>query len=162
MEKSRMTYPPETVDIMKKFYGTLSEKDKRRYAATEAMKLGHGGITVIAKILGCARSTIQIGITELSALPTDGEYDARIRQPGGGRKTYEHTIPFIDDAFLDVVKNHTAGDPMDNNVRWTNLTHTEIKQRLVEDHQIQVSETVVIQLLKKHHFTRRKAQKKRR
>ena len=156
-----MTYSPETVEIMKKFYGTLSEKDKRRYAATEAIKLGHGGITLIAEILRCARSTIQIGITELLSLPTDGEYTVRIRQPGGGRKGYEHTIPSIDDAFLDVVNNHTAGDPMDNNVRWTNLTHAEIKQRLVEDHQIQVSETVVIQLLKKHHFTRRKAQKKK-
>ena len=157
-----MTYPPETVEIMRKFDSTLSEKDKRRYAATEAMKLGHGGITVIAEILDCARSTIQIGIKEIKSLPTDGEYTVRIRQPGGGRKAYEQTIPSIDDAFLDVVNNHTAGDPMNHNVRWTNLTHAESKQRLDEDHQIQVSETVVIQLLKKHHFTRRKAQKKRR
>ena len=157
-----MPYPPETVEIMRKFYSTLSEKDKRRYAATEAIKLGHGGVTVVSEMLSCARSTIQIGITELLSLPTDGKFDVRIRQPGGGRKGYEHTFPFIDDAFLNVVLNHTAGDPMDTNVRWTNLTHTEIKQRLAKDHQIQVSETVVRQLLKKHHFVRRKAQKKRR
>jgi hypothetical protein len=34
-----------TIELeMRKFYNTLSEKDKRRYAAIEAMKLGHGGI----------------------------------------------------------------------------------------------------------------------
>ena len=27
---------------MKKFFDSLSEKDKRRYAAIEAMRLGHG------------------------------------------------------------------------------------------------------------------------
>ena len=50
---------------------------------------------------------------------------------------------------------------MDENVRWTNLTHTEIEQRLKQDYRIQVSETVVRQLLKKHNFVRRKAQKKK-
>jgi hypothetical protein len=28
-------------------YGSLSEKDRRRYAAVEAAKLGHGGIAYI-------------------------------------------------------------------------------------------------------------------
>jgi len=30
-----------------KVYNTLSEKDKRLYAAIEAIKIGHGGITYI-------------------------------------------------------------------------------------------------------------------
>ena len=50
------SYPQETQQIMRKFYNTLSEKDKRRYAATEAIKFGHGGVSIIAEILGCARS----------------------------------------------------------------------------------------------------------
>ncbi len=50
---------------------------------------------------------------------------------------------------------------MDKSVRWTNLTHAEIAQHLNDDHGIVVSETVVRQLLKKHDFVRRKAQKKR-
>ena len=29
---------------MQRLFGTLSEKDKRRYAGIEATKLGHGGI----------------------------------------------------------------------------------------------------------------------
>ena len=51
---------------------------------------------------------------------------------------------------------------MQENVRWTNLSRQEIADRLLAQHDIQVSETVVEQLLKKHKFTRRKAQKKRR
>ena len=61
-------YPLGSVEMMRKFYQTLNEKDKRRYAATEAIKLGHGGICYIAEILQCARSTIHIGIRELQAV----------------------------------------------------------------------------------------------
>ena len=50
---------------------------------------------------------------------------------------------------------------MNDEVLWTNLTHDEIAQRLCQDHGITVSETVVIKLLKKHQFKKRKAQKKK-
>ncbi len=73
---------------MKKFYGTLSEKDKRRYAAIEALKLGHGGIIYISEVLGCDRKTITTGIKELKELPDNVGIDKRIRKPGAGRKTY--------------------------------------------------------------------------
>ena len=115
----------------------------------------------MSKVLGCAQSTISIGIRELSELPDNSGYEARIRRAGGGRKRYEENHPGIDEAFLDVVKDHTAGDPMQEDVLWTNLSRREIVVRLDEQHDIQVSETVVEQLLKKHKFTRRKAQKKR-
>jgi hypothetical protein len=147
---------------MRKFYQTLSEKDRRRYAAIEASKLGHGGISYIAEVLGCARSTIATGVQELASLPADGGYDPRLRQAGGGRKPYAQVLTGIDEAFLDVVQDHTAGDPMQTEVLWTHLTHAELIQRLAERHGLRVSETVVRQLLAKHHFKRRKAQKKRR
>ena len=155
-------YPQETVEIMVKFYNTLSEKDKRRYAATEAVKLGHGGVCYIALTFGCARSTVHMGISELLSLEDSTGYHKHIRRPGAGRKRYDQTIGAIDAAFLAVVENHTAGSPMEPNLRWTNLTHTDIAQRLSDDHRICVSKAVVPQLLKKHGFVRRKAQKKRR
>jgi hypothetical protein len=37
-------YPEEVEQKIKQFAGWLSEKDRRRYAAVEALKLGHGGI----------------------------------------------------------------------------------------------------------------------
>lgn len=152
-------YPEQTEQIMKTFFNTLSEKDKRRYAAVEAQKLGHGGITYIAQVLGCSRTTIHDGLAELNALPVDSQYESRIRRVGGGRKTYEETLPGIDAAFLDVLKDNIAGEPMDAAIRWTNLTHEEIQTRLLDEHTINVSETVVRQLLAKHDFRRRKAQK---
>lgn len=154
-------YPETTAKIMRKFYQTLSEKDKRRYAAVEAQKLGHGGITYIAEVLGVAQSTIVSGVREVSELPEGSGYEPAIRRPGGGRKPYPEYLPDIDEAFLAVVKHNTAGDPMQEDVLWTNLTWQEIAHRLREQHEIQVSETVVKQLLKKHNFTLRKAQKKR-
>ncbi len=73
---------------MKKFYDTLSEKDKRRYAAIEALKLGHGGTVYISQVLGCSRKTITKGINELEGLPDNSGLNKRIRKPGGGRKKY--------------------------------------------------------------------------
>jgi hypothetical protein len=154
-----MPYPETTEKFMRKFFNTLSEKDKRRYAAIEAQKLEYGGISYIARVLGCSRTTIHQGLSELEALPEDRPLDARIRRAGGGRKSYEQTTEGIDEAFLDVLKDNIAGDPMDERVRWTNLTQDEIRERMSERHHIQVSTTVVRQLLAKHHFRRRKAQK---
>lgn len=153
-------YPPELEDQMKKFYQTLSERDKRRYAAIEALKLGHGGIVYIAKVVGCDSDTISAGIKELKTMPSASKYDKRIRRPGGGRKTYEEIYPDIDEKFLDVIAEYTAGDPMDDQIRWTNLTPQEIADRLVDHHDISVSVTVTRQLLAKHNYRRRKIQKK--
>ncbi|MCF6211013.1 MAG: HTH domain-containing protein [Gammaproteobacteria bacterium] len=54
-----------TVTRMRSFFRTLSEKDQRRYAALEAQRLSHGGISYIAEILGCSTRTIHRGINEL-------------------------------------------------------------------------------------------------
>jgi hypothetical protein len=44
-----MYYCEEIESEMVKFYISLSEKDKRRYAAIEAKKMGHGGIKYISE-----------------------------------------------------------------------------------------------------------------
>jgi hypothetical protein len=49
---------------------------------------------------------------------------------------------------------------MDEKIRWTDLMPREIVVALREDHGICVSQWVVRQLLKKHDYRRRKAQKK--
>lgn len=48
-------YPAEIEAQMRAFYDSLSEKDRRRYAAVEALKLGHGGLSYIASVFGCDR-----------------------------------------------------------------------------------------------------------
>jgi hypothetical protein len=70
---------------MRSFFGTLSEKDQRRYAALEAQRLGHGGIKYISEVLGCSTKTIRRGVDELDMLDNDPAA-GRIRRPGAGRK----------------------------------------------------------------------------
>lgn len=149
-----------TTDIetnMKRTYDQLSEKDRRIYAAIEAQKLPHGGISYIAKLFGCSRITIRKGMKELDdprTLPTD-----RIRRTGGGRKPKLETMPGLDDAFLEVVRDYTAGDPMQEEVLWTNLGQEEMAD-LLRARGMDVSKRIVKQLLKKHHFKSRKARKR--
>lgn len=78
-------YEPVLEERMQGFYQTLSEKERRRYAALEARKLGRGGIRYIAEVLGCSTRTIERAASELDRLPDDPAA-GRIRQPGGGRK----------------------------------------------------------------------------
>jgi len=54
---------------MQELYRSLSEKDRRRYAAVEASKLGYGGATYIAAILECDPKTIRRGQQELDDPP---------------------------------------------------------------------------------------------
>jgi len=147
--------------MMKKYYATLSEKDQRRYAAVEALKLGLGGKTYIARVLGCSEKTVRNGLVELGQLPDEPEYEAAIRKSGGGRKRYDEHHPNIDEQFLNVLKEHTAGDPMDEKVVWTDLTPDEISKLLERQHRVKVSKSVIKKLLQKHNYRRRKAQKKK-
>jgi len=70
---------------MRAFWQTLSERDRRRFAALEAVRLGHGGTEYIAEVLGCSTRTIERGGDELGQLPNDPAA-GRVRRPGAGRK----------------------------------------------------------------------------
>ena len=62
-------YSPAVEGQMVTFYGSLREKDRRRYAAVEAAKLGFGGVEYIANLLGCDPKTIRQGRADLADLP---------------------------------------------------------------------------------------------
>lgn len=82
----------------------------------------------------------------------------RERQSGGGRKSAFEKIAGLDEAFLKVVSEHTAGSPMDEQVKWTNLNRPQIV-KLLKAEGVSISVTVVDQLLKKHNYRRRRARK---
>ncbi len=168
-------YSPEKEERMRNFYNSLNEKDRRRFAGFEALQFGYGGRNYIAGVLGCSRNTVSKGALEVSGLPRKQVEECirekgkkrpkkkkcRIRKKGGGRKPYYTKMgQKLDEKFLEVLREHTAGDPMDEKVRWTNLTHNEIIKALWLDHDLVVSRTVVRKLLKKHGYRRRKAQKR--
>jgi Rhodopirellula transposase DDE domain len=64
----------------------------------------------------------------------------------------------LEENFLKVLQDHTAGDPMRSDVKWTNLSRRQIAQRMTALG-TPVSRDVVSQLLRKHRFRRRKALK---
>jgi hypothetical protein len=68
--------------------------------------------------------------------------------------------PAIDVNFQAVLEDHTAGDPMRAEVKWTNLSRRQIAER-ISALGTPVSRHVVSQLLRKHRYRKRKALKKK-
>ena len=95
-----MFYSSSIESEIKKLYNSLLEKDKRRYAAIEAQKLGWGGISYKMKPCGCSRNTIVQVIKDLETMNETTINNLRIRKKGGGRKSILATRSGIDKAFL--------------------------------------------------------------
>lgn len=147
-------YGQEIEEQMKNLYQSLTEKDQRRYAAIEAKKLGYGGISYICRLFACDPSSVKNGLSELKTPLKPKE--KRIRKAGGGRKRILEIKPKIDAAFLEIMTPHTAGSPMDETIKWSNLSRDKIADELA-DKGFAVSVTVIDQLLTKHDFHRRQA-----
>ena len=58
-------YPVPVEQAMRLTFASLNERQCRLYAATEALKLGHGGIGYLAQLFDWHRKTIQRGLAEL-------------------------------------------------------------------------------------------------
>ncbi len=84
-------YSEKTKMLMVLHYSRLSEKDRRQYAAIEAIKLGYVGITYVSKLFGINRDTISEGKKELLALSKEPVLERRQRRSGGGRKKNDKT-----------------------------------------------------------------------
>ncbi len=68
--------------------------------------------------------------------------------------------PALEQNFLAVLADHTAGDPMREGIKWTDLTRREISRQM-KQRGTPVGRRLVQQLLKKHHYVKRKARKVR-
>jgi hypothetical protein len=79
-------YTPEVKDRMKRFYDSLSEKDRRRYAAVEAARLGYGGLEYVCAILQCHPNTVRQGCEDIAKLPED-KAKGRVRKKGGAQES---------------------------------------------------------------------------
>ena len=69
---------------MTALFGSLSEKDRRRYAAVEADKLGHGGTAYISELFGIDPKTIRQGKADLD-LSDDPASGADSQKRGAAR-----------------------------------------------------------------------------
>jgi hypothetical protein len=144
--------------LAREFFNHLSEKEKRLFAALEATRLGRHGVQRASEFYQIHPNTIRRGKRELAT--GTGKTSTRVREPGGGRKKSEETYPTLDAIFLAILRGHTAGDPMNEDVHWTYLNDTEIRERL-EAHGCPVSRSVVKRLLKKHQYGQRVMNKRK-
>lgn len=147
------TYRPDIEQLLRQYYQSLSEKDRRRLAALEAIKLGHGGIRYIAQVLACDPQTVKDGMRELQHLPDDPA-GSRVRKPGGGRKKTEVKHADLIQQVQDTIKDRIAGDPMRQDMVWTDLTPQEISTSLRE-HAVCAGPRLVRRILDGLGFARR-------
>jgi transposase len=103
-----------------------NERQRRLWAASEAMCLGHGGVSVVARATGLSRPTINKGINELKTGKRLAEN--RVRQEGAGRKKITEKQPKLLPSLDAIVEPTAKGDPM-SPLRWT--THST--RRLCEE-----------------------------
>jgi transposase len=134
--------------------GWLNERQWRLYVATEARRIGAGGISQIAQEAGVSRKTIRNGIRELEA-GASYEPGARIRREGGGRKKITNTDPRLQDDLEEMLE--PKGDPQ-SLVKWTSKSVSKLKEVLKEKGH-QIGETAIRRLLKAMGFSLKANQK---
>ena len=61
----KATYSPTTEEAMRCLFDSLNERERRLYAAAEAVKLGRGGLLYLTHLFDCDPKTIRRGIREL-------------------------------------------------------------------------------------------------
>jgi len=150
-------YPETIAENMKFIFSQLSEKSRRLFAGLESQKLQRGGQKYIADLLGCSPKTVRRGERELKDVKLLPEKE-RTRHKGGGRKRILEKHPELNEQFEQVLVEDTAGSPMNEEIRWTNLTPNQIAEELSRE-EYSVSAYTVKQLLKKNKFRKRKARK---
>jgi transposase len=142
----------EQYQLMK---GWLNERQWRLYVATEARRIGAGGISQVAREAGVTRKTIRKGIRELEAgaLYQPGE---RLRHLGGGRKKVTEKDTRLRADLEELLE--PKGDPQ-SLVRWTSKSVSKLRVALTSQGHA-IGETAIRRMLKAMGFSL-KANKKR-
>ena len=127
----------------KRLAGVLDERARRLSAAAEAEAFGEGGISVVSRATGLARSTIRRGLRELkSGEQMDAGY---VRRVGAGRKRRVDEDATLLADLEDLIDPDTRGDP-ESPLRWTVKSVRNLAGELREmGHQ--VSRQLVVELL---------------
>ena len=122
----------------------LNEQSRRRYVAVEAQALGRGGVSLMARISGLARSTIYHGLLDIRR--NISAPDDRIRHRGGGRKRKSLEDPTLEADLKGLVEPVTRGDPMQPLLWTARSLRTLVKELARKGHR--VCPTVVGELLR--------------
>src|SRR5215216_5456028 len=122
----------------------LNEQSRRRFVAVEAQGLGRGGVSLMARISGVARSTIYHGLLDIRHKVSAPA--GRIRNAGGGRKNKALQDPTLVTDLKDMVGPATRGDPMQP-LLWTTRSLRNLAKELAKKGH-RVCPTVVGNLLR--------------
>jgi len=87
----------------------LGERGRRLFAAAEVRTAGWGGLAIVSRITGLARSTINRGEDDLDAEPPAKD---KVRRAGGGRRAVAEVDPGLIAELERLVEPATLGDPM--------------------------------------------------
>jgi hypothetical protein len=132
----------------KQLWPHLNERGRRILAATEALRIGYGGITQVATACALSRVTITKGIRELSETPMSTE---RVRRTGAGRPILEKDDPEILNLLDGLVEPLSRGDP-ESPLRWTCKSTRTLAQELTR-RKHRISHTKVAGLLHSMNFS---------
>ncbi len=94
----------------------LDERQRRLFAAAEAVAYGAGGQTRVARLLHMSTETVARGMAELQD-PEAPQMEG-IRKPGGGRRRAVESDPTLQSDLEHLVDPVTRGEP-DSPLRWT-------------------------------------------
>jgi hypothetical protein len=122
----------------------LNEQSRRRFVALEAQALGRGGVSLMARMTGLARSTIYHGLSDIRQKVSTPA--GRIRKDGGGRKKKIFQDPTLLADLMGLVESVTRGDPMQP-LLWTSRSLRKLVKGLAKKGH-KVSPTVVGNLLR--------------
>ena len=106
----------------------LNEKQIRLFAAAEALAIGYGGISEVARKTKISRRAIIQGCKELNRAPDEDE-QARIRKQGGGRKKAINKDTALRADLEKLVDPSTRGDP-ESALRWTCKSVRKLSEEL--------------------------------
>jgi hypothetical protein len=142
--------PPAVTRVRRKYRVVAPELDERRrrqWAAAEAREIGYGGVSMVARATGLARSTIHAGVRDVRAsLRQRVRAAERVRRAGGGRRPLTASDPALLTALFALIEPTTRGDP-ESPLRWTCKSTTQLADALTAQRH-PVSPRTVATLLK--------------
>jgi Rhodopirellula transposase DDE domain len=130
----------------------MDERMRRQWAASEALSLPRGGVTVVAKATGLSRTTIGEGMRELRertdlAIEDEicvSELPERVRRPGGGRHPLREDDATLIRDLEALIEPTTRGDPQ-SPLRWTCKSTRNLAEALaLQGHQVSYPTVAVL------------------
>ena len=122
---------------------TLTERQRRLWAAAEAQAFGRGGIVAVQRATGMSYDTVARGLREIRS--KESLEPERSRRPGGGRKKLTTLDSTLTRDLERLVEPMSRGDP-ESRLRWTVKSTRSLGNELKKRGH-RVSHTVVAELL---------------